>query len=46
MSHQSISFVKSGVRILGYLCLGIIHPTTAGILIASEVIGIVEELGQ
>jgi hypothetical protein len=46
MKHQKISFVKSGVRIVGYFVLGIIHPVVASILITSEVIGIVEEFGH
>ena len=53
--HQAISFVKSGVRILGYAALiGSVVGTSfalhvviaAGLLIGAEVLGIVEELGQ
>jgi len=42
--HQIISFVKSGVRILGYGLLIINLPIAVGVLVLSEVIGIVEEL--
>jgi hypothetical protein len=42
--HQSISFLKSAVRITGYLSLpfGIVLGVT--ILVISELIGIIEEL--
>jgi len=42
--HQIISFVKSGVRILGYGLLVINLPIAVSVLILSEVIGIIEEL--
>ena len=42
--HQIISFIKSGVRILGYGFLPINLYTATIILILSEVIGIFEEL--
>ena len=42
--HQVISFIKSGVRILGYGLLLINLPAAVGVLILSEVIGIIEEL--
>ena len=42
--HQIISFIKSGVRILGYAFLPFDLVVATGILIFSEVIGIVEEL--
>ena len=42
--HQIVSFIKSGVRILGYVFLPIDLVTSAIILILSEVIGIYEEL--
>jgi hypothetical protein len=42
--HQIISFIKSGVRILGYIGL-LINPFLAiTLLVASEIIGILEEL--
>tara|TARA_S200002703_G_C3745312_1_gene229310 strand:- start:436 stop:684 length:249 start_codon:yes stop_codon:yes gene_type:complete len=42
--HQIISFIKSGVRILGYGLLVINLPIAVGVLIFSELIGIIEEL--
>ena len=42
--HQIISFVKSGVRILGYGLLIVNLEIAIGVLIFSEIIGIVEEL--
>ena len=42
--HQKISFIKSGIRILGYILLPFNIPLAAGVLIASEVVGIIEEL--
>tara|TARA_R100000951_G_scaffold113464_1_gene115556 strand:+ start:98 stop:319 length:222 start_codon:yes stop_codon:yes gene_type:complete len=42
--HQIISFAKSGVRILGYGLLIVNLPLAVGVLIFSEVIGIIEEL--
>lgn len=41
--HTKVSFIKSGFRLLGYILLFINIPLAAGILILSEVIGIVEE---
>lgn len=46
MRHQTISFIKSGVRIVGYILLGIDMATAVGFLISSEMIGIFEELGH
>ena len=42
--HQIISFIKSGVRILGYALLVINLPAAMAVLIISEAIGVVEEL--
>ena len=42
--HQIISFIKSGVRILGYGALWFSLDTAIILLIFSEIIGIVEEL--
>lgn len=42
--HQLVSFVKSGVRIIGYCFIPFNLVTAAIILVASEVIGIIEEL--
>lgn len=42
--HQLISFIKSGIRILGYGLLLYSLETAVGVLILSEAIGIIEEL--
>ena len=42
--HQIVSFIKSGVRILGYIFLPFELSVAAIILILSEAIGIIEEL--
>ena len=42
--HQVISFIKSGIRILGYGLLLYSVPIAVGGLILSEAIGIIEEL--
>ena len=42
--HQIISFVKSGVRILGYLFIPFNIGVAVTLLVVSEGIGIVEEL--
>ena len=42
--HQKVSFVKSGVRILGYAFLPFNLVIATILLILSEVIGIIEEL--
>ena len=42
--HQIISFVKSGVRILGYLFIPFNIGVAVTLLVVSEAIGIVEEL--
>jgi hypothetical protein len=42
--HQQISFIKSGVRILGYLCIPFSISVAVTLLVVSEVVGIVEEL--
>lgn len=42
--HQIISFVKSSIRIFGYVMLVVNIPVAMGILVVSEVIGIIEEL--
>ena len=42
--HKYVSFIKSGVRIIGYFSL-LVNPIAAVcFLIASEIIGIIEEL--
>jgi len=42
--HQIISFIKSGIRIIGYGLLIVNVPIAVGVLIFSELIGIIEEL--
>ena len=42
--HQIISFIKSGIRILGYGFLLFNLPTAVILLILSEIVGIIEEL--
>tara|TARA_Y100001972_G_C7603879_1_gene302629 strand:- start:273 stop:527 length:255 start_codon:yes stop_codon:yes gene_type:complete len=42
--HQKISFIKSGVRIVGYILIPFNLVAAAGVLILSEFIGIYEEL--
>tara|TARA_B100002019_G_scaffold9158_1_gene7235 strand:- start:770 stop:1009 length:240 start_codon:yes stop_codon:yes gene_type:complete len=42
--HQIVSFVKSGIRLGGYFLLLFNLEVAVGILILSEIIGIVEEL--
>ena len=42
--HQIISFIKSGVRILGYIFLPFNLGVGVTLLIVSEAVGIVEEL--
>ena len=42
--HQLISFLKSGIRLIGYGFIPFNLVIATGILILSEIIGIVEEL--
>lgn len=42
--HQKISFLKSGIRIFGYILIPFNLVAAASVLVVSEVIGIVEEL--
>jgi len=42
--HQQISFIKSGIRIIGYLFIPTNLVIAAFILTLSEIIGIIEEL--
>lgn len=46
MTHQDISFIKSAIRILGYGLIVVHIPTAVITLIISEVIGVVEEIGE
>ncbi len=51
-THKAISFIKSFIRILGYVALAIAFGdnvmgyAAAVILVLSEVLGIVEEIGE
>ena len=42
--HQIISFIKSGIRIVGYLIIPIDLVAASIVLVFSELIGIIEEL--
>ena len=42
--HQIISFVKSGIRILGYIFIPFNLGVAVTLLIVSDAVGIVEEL--
>ena len=42
--HQIISFIKSGIRIVGYILIPFDLIVAASVLVFSEIIGIVEEL--
>jgi len=42
--HQIISFVKSGIRILGYVFIPFNIGVAVTLLIVSEGVGIIEEL--
>ena len=42
--HQIVSFIKSGIRILGYCFIPFDLVTSAILLILSEIVGIIEEM--
>lgn len=42
--HQIISFIKSAIRIVGYFFIPFDLTVAAGVLIGSELVGILEEL--
>ena len=42
--HQIVSFIKSGIRILGYCFIPFNLVLSAILLILSEIVGIIEEL--
>ena len=42
--HQIISFIKSGIRIIGYACIPFSLFWATVFLILSEVVGIIEEM--
>lgn len=43
--HTKVSFVKSGLRIIGFAALPFSLKTAAVLLVLAEVLGICEELG-
>jgi len=42
--HQLVSFIKSGIRLLGYIFIPFEPFIAMGVLLVSEVVGIYEEL--
>lgn len=42
--HRRISFIKSGIRILGYIFIPFNLITATALLVVSEAVGIIEEL--
>ena len=46
MTHQKISFLKSGLRFVGYFLLLFDMRVACAVLVLSEVLGIVEEVGE
>ena len=45
MSHRDISFIKSGLRMVGYSLLLLSLVSGVVVLMLSEVVGILEEVG-
>lgn len=43
-AHRTISFIKSGIRILGCMALTIDMTAAVAMLVMGELVGIVEEL--
>jgi len=43
-AHRTISFIKSGIRILGCMALTLDMTAAAALLVMGELVGIVEEL--
>ena len=42
--HQFVSFIKSGIRILGYILIPFSLLWATIFLVVSEIVGIIEEL--
>ena len=42
--HQQISFIKSGIRILGYIFIPFNIDVAVTLLVVSEAVGILEEM--
>jgi uncharacterized membrane protein len=43
-THDKFSFAKSGLRIIGYMCLLVSLWGAAAILVVAEILGVLEEL--
>ena len=46
MTHQKISFLKSGIRFAGYFLLPFHIWFGVVVLVLSELLGIIEEVGE
>lgn len=46
VNHQTISFIKSTIRLIGYVMIPFTLVGAATILFLSELVGIVEEIGH
>lgn len=44
MTHQTISFAKSGIRFIGYFLLVFDARIACAVLVLSEILGIIEEI--
>ena len=42
--HKTVSLVKSTIRMIGYILLIYSIPTSIGVLVLSEVLGVMEEM--
>ncbi len=42
--HQIISFIKSGIRIIGYMFIPFNLVVATSLLVFSEIVGVIEEL--
>jgi hypothetical protein len=42
--HQIVSFIKSAIRIVGYIAIPFNLELATALLISSEIVGILEEL--
>ena len=43
-NHMIVSFIKSGIRIIGYVCIPFSLVWATVFLVLSEAVGIIEEL--
>lgn len=46
MRHKDWSYIKSTIRIIGYILIPINISVAAGALVGSEIVGIIEEIGE